>query len=150
MCRHYVNLKEKNQSFSKTILLSYISVNKPESHVKWTIFKDYDWAGQMKNYLDWMLTPYEIFWGFHLISEIYLSCSMLRSCLVYFSSLLTIRLVWQQVIDILKIWDVSNKNAISHKEGPDLGLVGWVVWGRTNFLSIISALTSSKLHIQYI
>lgn len=42
ICRYCVNLKEKNQSFSKTILLSYIRVNKPETHVKLTLFKDYD------------------------------------------------------------------------------------------------------------
>lgn len=28
--------REKNQGFSKTILLSYIRVNKPESHIKIT------------------------------------------------------------------------------------------------------------------
>lgn len=68
ICRYCVNLKEKNQSFSKTILLSYIRVNKPETHVKLTLFKDYDWAGQMENYLDGLLTSYGIFWGLHLIS----------------------------------------------------------------------------------
>lgn len=102
----------------------------------------------MENYLDWLLIPYEIFWGFHLLSQTHPFLFQAQKLCGVSQFTFNYQACLAADDRHFKNLRYFSQDAISHKEGPGVGGQAGVKEGKFSFnnLSFDKPQTPCTIH----